>query len=303
VTFSDPSIHSVLLARTASVAEQQGVVMRLLKQLGAVAIVSLIGSNLVGPVQDGPLLRLVFGVATAVLAILTYRWVVRRTERRAPDELGRPGAASALGRGALIGVALFAAVILNIAFLGHYRIAGAGSVLGALGVLGFMAAAATSEELIFRGILFRIAEQRIGTWLALTLTAALFGLMHLANPNASLWAAIAIAVEAGGMLGAAYAATRTLWLPIGLHLGWNFAEAGIFGTEVSGKTSDGLLDGVLSGPALLSGGEFGPEASVYSLLAGGLATIVFMWLARRRGNVVPRRRGNTPAESATTLAR
>ncbi|MGP3915880.1 hypothetical protein [Nonomuraea sp. 10N515B] len=87
-----------------------------------------------------------------------------------------------------------------------------------------------------------------------------------------------------GMLAAAYAATRTLWLPIGLHFGWNFAAAGIFGTEVSGNgTPQGLLDGVTSGPALLTGGAFGPEASPYTVVFGVLLTIAFIWLARRRG--------------------
>src|SRR5262249_28757908 len=146
---------------------------------------------------------------------------------------------------------------------------GWGSATGALALLGFTVAAAVTEELIFRGVLFRIIEGRIGTWLALALTGLLFGMSHLFNAHATVWGALAIAVEAGGMLGAAYVATRNLWVPIGLHFAWNFAEGGIFGTDVSGtNTPAGLLHGVLSGPTALSGGEFGPEASVYALLAG-----------------------------------
>ena len=144
---------------------------------------------------------------------------------------------------------------------------------------------------LFRGVLFRIVEGRLGTWLSLVLSSALFGLSHLFNPGATLWSAFAIAIEAGGMLAAAYAATRNLWVPIGLHFGWNFAEGAIFGTQISGKDApEGLLHGALSGPNLLSGGEFGPEASVYSLIAGVLVTIAFMWLARRRGHITPLRR-------------
>jgi membrane protease YdiL (CAAX protease family) len=106
------------------------------------------------------------------------------------------------------------------------------------------------------------------------------------------------------MLAAAYAATRTLWVPIGLHFGWNFAAAGIFGTEVSGNgTAQGLLDGVVSGPALLTGGDFGPEASLYSVAFGVVLTVVFMWLARRRGHVVPRRRRPVAAGATATLPR
>lgn len=274
--------------------------MRLLKQLVPVVVVAFVGGQIVGAVQGNALLSLVLGVLTAVLAIFVYARAVRWSERRAPVEVAGKGAAARIGLGALIGVAWFAAVIANIAFLGDYRVDRFGSVAGAVGLFGFMAAAAVTEELIFRGVLFRIIEERVGTWLALALTGVLFGLFHLLNPDASLWGAIAIAIEAGGTLAAAYAATRNLWVPIGLHFGWNFAEAGIFGTEVSGNgKTHGLLHSVTSGPALLTGGKFGPEASPYAVVFGVLVTIVFLWLAHRRGNVVPRRRGVRAAAAAT----
>ncbi|MGO4423409.1 CPBP family glutamic-type intramembrane protease, partial [Streptomyces sp. MCAF7] len=143
-----------------------------------------------------------------------------------------------------------------------------------------------------------------GTWIALALTGVLFGLSHLLNPHASLWGAIAIAIEAGGMLGAAYAATRNLWVPIGLHFGWNFAISAIFSTEVSGNgTPKGLLDSATSGPAPITGGDFGPEGSLYTVLFGVLVTIVFMWLARRRGHLMPRRRRAVEVAATATLAR
>jgi membrane protease YdiL (CAAX protease family) len=276
--------------------------MRLVKQFIVVAVVALAGSQAVAAIGWNTPLTLIFGLATAVLALFAYRWVVGRTEKREVTELGRRGAGSALGRGTLVGIGMFAAVIANIAFLGGYEVAGWGSLGGAVALLGFMAAAAVTEELMFRGIIFRIAEGRLGTWGALTLTSVLFGLSHLLNPHASLWGAIAIAIEAGGMLGAAYAATRTLWLPIGLHFGWNYAEGAIFGTEVSGShTPQGLLHGVMSGPTVLSGGAFGPEASLFTVLAGTIATIVFMWLARRRGHIVPRRRRHAAVTPAATV--
>jgi hypothetical protein len=194
--------------------------MRLLKQLVAVAAVAFAGSMGVHAVQGNPLLTLVLGVATAVILVFVYARVVRWSERRAPVEVAAKGAPAAFGRGLLIGVGMFTAVIVNIAFLGDYRVEGWGSVMGAVGLLGFMAAAA----------------------------------------------------------------------------------AGIFGAEVSGNgTPQGLLDGVTSGPALLTGGEFGPEASLYAVVFGVLLTVVFMWLARRRGNVVPLRRGSR-ADATPTLA-
>lgn len=105
------------------------------------------------------------------------------------------------------------------------------------------------------------------------------------------------------MLTAAYVATRRLWVPIGVHFGWNFAASGIFSTEVSGNdTPQGLLNSSMSGPELLTGGDFGPEGSVYAILFGVLVTIAFMWLAHRRGHVVPRRRADRN-DAATRLVR
>ncbi|KAF4411054.1 MULTISPECIES: CPBP family intramembrane glutamic endopeptidase [Streptomyces] len=278
--------------------------MRLIWQLLAVTAVALVGGLSAAAVQDTWWLAAVIGLLTAVLAVLVYGWVVRRTEHRPCTEVAREGAGAALGRGALIGVLMFAAVIANIALLGHYEVDGQGSVTGAVGLLGFMAAAAATEEVMFRGVLFRIAEERLGTWIALALTGVLFGLAHLPNDNATVWTSVAIAIQAGGMLAAAYAATRTLWVPIGLHFGWNFAAAGIFGTAVSGNgTPQGLLDAATSGPVLLSGGDFGPEGSLYAVLSGLVLTLVFMWLAHRRGRMVPRRRRAGRADAATTLAR
>jgi hypothetical protein len=265
--------------------------MRLVKQFVCVAVVALGGGLAVGAVNWNAPLTLLLGFATAVLTLLVYAWIVRRTEKRAPVEVERRGAGGALGQGILIGFVLFTAVIANIAFLGDYRVDGWGSLSGAIALFGFMAAAAVTEEVLFRGVLFRIVEGWLGTWWALALTGVLFGASHLLNPHASLWGAFAIAVEAGGMLAAAYAATRTLWLPIGLHFAWNFAEGGLFGTAVSGTTQPpGLLRGVMSGSTWVTGGDFGPEGSLYSVLAGIIVTIVFLIIARRRGNLVPSRR-------------
>ncbi|MDO0932665.1 type II CAAX endopeptidase family protein [Streptomyces sp. DG2A-72] len=273
--------------------------MRFIWQLLAVVAISFAGGQGLAAVDGNPWLQLVVGSLAAVLAIFVYGWVVRRTEHRPSTEVGMEGAAPAVGRGLLIGAAMFSAVIVNLFSSGQYEVDGLGSPTGAVGLFGFMAAAAVTEEVLYRGVLFRIVEEHTGTWIALILTGLLFGASHLLNPHASLWGAFAIAIEAGGMLTAAYVATRRLWVPIGVHFGWNFAASGIFSTEVSGNdTPQGLLNSSMSGPELLTGGDFGPEGSVYAILFGVLVTIAFMWLAHRRGHVVPRRR--TDRNDATT---
>ena len=277
--------------------------MRLVKQLLAVAAVAFAGGQAVAAVRGNAWLTLALGVATAAIAILVYSWVVRRTERREPSEVAGAGAVARTGRGVLIGFAMCAVVIVNIAFLGGYHVDGFGSATGALGLFGFMAAAAVTEELLFRGVLFRLVEERFGTWTSLLLTGLVFGLVHLFNPDAGLWGAIAIAVEAGFMLGACYAATRNLWVPIGLHFGWNFALGGVFSVAVSGTgESDGLLKATMSGSDLVTGGAFGPEGSVYTVVSGVVLTLVFLRLAHRRGHVVPRRRRTTGAPSTAKVS-
>ncbi|MEQ8142698.1 CPBP family intramembrane glutamic endopeptidase [Streptomyces sp. OP7] len=264
--------------------------MRVVWQVLAVVVVSLIGGQGVAAAEDNPWLTLGLGLVTAVLAVYVYAWVVGRTERRAVTEVARKGAAGALLRGLLIGVLVFGAVVGNIAFLGHYEVEGWGSATGAVGLAGFMAAASVTEELLFRGVVFRIMEERAGTWTVLIVTSVLFGAWHLANPDASLWGVAVITLSAGPMLGAAYVATRNLWVPMGLHFGWNFAASGLFSTEVSGNdTQQGLLDASTSGPTLISGGEFGPEGSLYTLVFCLLVAVGFLWLARRRGTMMVRR--------------
>ncbi|GAA4905729.1 CPBP family intramembrane glutamic endopeptidase [Streptomonospora salina] len=273
--------------------------MRSVWQLLAVVGIGIIGGNVVASVEGAPWLTFAFGAVTAALSVLVYAWVVRRTERRTVAEVAPGGVVPQTALGTVIGFGLFAMVVLNLFFLGFYTVEGVGSVVGAAGLVGFMAAAAATEEVLFRGVLYRIVEEKAGSWISLGLTSLLFGLWHLPNANATGIGLVAAGV-AGAMIAAAYAATRNLWLPIGIHFGWNFAAAGVFSTEVSGNgATSGLLDAELSGPALITGGGFGPEGSPYSLAFCLLTMLVFLWIAHRRGRLVPFRRTERPATGAT----
>jgi membrane protease YdiL (CAAX protease family) len=144
-------------------------------------------------------------------------------------------------------------------------------------------ASGVTEEILFRGIIFRITEEKLGSVYALAITAAMFGLIHLGNPNATLWSAFAIAVEAGIMLAAAYMLTRSLWLPIFIHISWNFAESGIFGTALSGMDLPStFFSAKVLGPPLVTGGAFGPENSVIALGACSIAGAIFLYKARQK---------------------
>lgn len=264
--------------------------------------ITAVGGQAVASLTGHPWLSLLVGLVTAVLAVTAYRWVVRRTERREVTEFARRGAVGKLVLATLLGLLLFGFVIMSISLLGFYEVRGTGSVTAAAAMVGFMAAAATTEEVLFRGVLFRRLERWTGTWVALAVTSSVFGLMHIINPNADWWGAAIIALTAGLMLTSAYIMSRNLWVPIGIHFGWNFAEAGIFSTEVSGNgSSSGLLDAVMSGPRLVTGGALGPEGSIFTVVGCGIATIVFLWVAKRRGRVIAMRRGDRPVESSAVV--
>lgn len=257
-------------------------------------VVGSIYSGVRGSVVALLIVGVLVGPVLAGLVLLGYAKAVRLLERRPAGEVGRLGAVAEVRRGTLLGIGLFAVTIAVIAVFGGYGVAGWGDLAAALGTLGMMCAVAVAEEVLFRGVLFRIVEELTGTWGAMAVSAILFGGLHLVNSGATVYGALSIAIEGGLMLAAAYTTTRTLWLPIGLHLGWNFAEGGIFGTVVSGSGdhTPGLVRATVSGPAVLSGGSFGPEASIVALLVCGTTTILLLRRARSRGHIRPRR---TPA--------
>ncbi|SDT37033.1 CPBP family intramembrane glutamic endopeptidase [Actinoplanes derwentensis] len=252
-------------------------------------IVDIAVVAVVSAVAGSAILSLAAGLLAAVATIWLYGWASRRIENRDPDDVPRAGRWRALTRGTLGGIGLFTTTVLAIAIFGGFGLDGWGSFGGMLSVFGLMMAVATVEEVLFRGLLFRMIEDRRGTWTALAVSAAIFGLLHLVNDPTAIFGGVAI-IAAGLMVAASYVATRALWVPIGLHLGWNFAEGGLFGVEVSGSDNAtlGLLRGVFDGPAILTGGSFGPEASVFAVLISLAAAWWFLRLARSRGHLRPR---------------
>jgi len=226
----------------------------------------------------------------ATLSLLVLWTTVRLFEGKQLDAVGLPlpGALSAFGRGYLLGAALLTAVTAVLWAAGAYQVTGLGEGATAPAVgraaLLFLLVGIT-EEVLTRGILFRLLEQGLGSWAALVLSAVLFGLGHRGNPGATLQSSLAIALEAGVLLAAAYVATRSLWLPIGLHAAWDFFEGPVYGARVSGIEMPSVLQASFTGPAWLTGGEFGPEAGVPAVVLGTALGTVFLVLAWRRGHL------------------
>ena len=152
-----------------------------------------------------------------------------------------------------------------------------------LSVFMMFLAVAVGEEMICRGVIFRWIDERWNTWAALIVSALIFGWMHISNDNATWWSSLAIAIEAGLLLGAAYKWSGSLWLPIGIHWAWNYTQGNLFGLAVSGTDAGTtVLATTVNGPDIITGGAFGPEASIIAVLLGTLYTIVFLGTRYRR---------------------
>jgi hypothetical protein len=221
----------------------------------------------------------------SALGLALYAGAVRLAEGRWPSELGLKQAAPELLIGLVVGTAMLSAVVAacwrsaSTTFRdrarprpGHDQCRHRLGILRGADLPGDRAAAADAGVRDLAGA---------------GLSAALFGALHLTNPNATPVAAIAIAVEAGLMLASFYLLTGRLWVSIGVHAAWNFTQGWIWGARVSGipvKESLYLSAPKAGAPDWLSGGAFGPEASVPAMVIGtGVAVVVLYW-AWKKGN-------------------
>jgi len=228
----------------------------------------------------------IFSLLVVALSVVLYCVFVRLIERRQITEFARAHWAKDFGTGILIGTLLFTVTMAVLILFGAASLGFSGNWSALAYTFAGALVAAVMEEVLLRGVLFRIIEESLGSWIALGLSALVFGALHAFNPGATLASTMAIALEAGVLLAAVYMYTRTLWMPIGLHLGWNFTEGGIFGASVSGGEANGWLTSHLQGPDLLTGGAFGPEASLVAVLVCLTAGAAFLALAVRRQHVV-----------------
>ena len=211
-----------------------------------------------------------------------YRWYVTRIERRAPAELGLAGAGRELATGAALGAGMLLATVALVALSGAYHVDGFNPWTVVLHVLPEMVLVALFEELLFRAVLLRILEQALGSRIALALMALLFAAAHLPNAAISL-IPLAATVLAGLVLGLAYMWTRRIWMAVGFHFAWNYLMDVVFSVPVSGQPAHGWLQGRLNGPDWLSGGAYGIEGSLLTLLLYAALSAVMAGVLLRRG--------------------
>ncbi len=221
-------------------------------------------------------------LASSFLAVLMFR---RLVDRRSLVSLG-----FSLGRGMwrdflaglASGIVLMSAVFWILYLLGCIHIQSVHWPIGDLAMLFlFCFIVGSQEEIVFRGYLLNNLLTSANKYLSLLAVSVLFALFHALNPNLSVAGLLNI-VLAGLLLGIYYVHRRNLWFPIGLHLTWNFFQGAVYGIPVSGVSFPSLLEVEVTGHKLLTGGQFGFEASLLSSAAVAVATVLVHVAYRQR---------------------
>ena len=230
--------------------------------------------------------RIIIFALEGGVSIAGYLLYVRLLEKRSLVELSRFRIAL-LPLGTLVGLVWLGLLMAILYAGGHYQVNGFAFPNRLFSAIVFALGTAIWEEVTFRGLLFRVTEQSFGTWVGVAVSALAFGALHGLNPNASVAASVAIILESGILLAAAYFATRTLWFPIGLHFGWNFAEDFVFGVRTSGHAArPAIIDGTLTGSSFWTGGLYGLESSIWAIGMAAVLSAVLITIAIRRREIV-----------------
>lgn len=236
---------------------------------------------------DDPAPQLAAHVLGCLIILGAYALMVRLGEDRAPGELAPRSAPFGLLAGGLLGTLTFSAVMAIMIGFRLYDFEFLGPAPAWRGV-SLALESGVFEEVLVRGIVLRLIWRGFGPWPAFIVSALLFGAGHIGNPGATLFTAACVAIEAGVMLAAFYALTGRLWVSIGFHAAWNFTQGYLFGAAVSGGDFGSAMSRstARSGlPDWLTGGAFGPEASLPAVAICSILGAAALWSAWRAGHL------------------
>jgi len=207
--------------------------------------------------------------------ISIYFIVFKIIEKRPVKELSRYHAFRHLAIGFLISIGTLLIVMAVLYLLGVLSFERTGNpyLSTSIKLLIFFSLFALFEELVFRGIIYNHLQKVLGMNISIVVASCIFALAHVSNTNASLNSFIAIFIG-GAILSILYAISNNIWLPYAFHIGWNYIQ-GISGLNVSGVEGiDGLFKATLSGDEMMTGGSFGIEASVVTIVATCILLII-----------------------------
>lgn len=253
--------------------------------------VFIIAQQLVGKILDltsidKNLRNLIRGIIASSVVILAYIYFYRKYEKRKISVFSSKGFLKNTILGALIGSTLQALTILVIYLWGDFKIISINPFSSIITPFAVAFSVAIFEETLLRGIIFRIVEENLGSYISLAISAIIFGAAHSLNPDSSVISTLCIGIV-GFSFGASYIYSRSLWLPIAIHFSWNFVQSGILGAITSGnEQTSSLFSTKISGAELITGGAFGPEGTIQATLFWLLVSIVLTILITKQNKLI-----------------
>jgi uncharacterized protein len=243
-------------------------------------------NNLLSTSTQKRLIKPIVHILIAFIVIFAYKLYFKYIEKKEFTEFEFTGASKNIVKGFLFTLVLALFIIAILFFAGNLIVRnGEGWILIPIS-FSIALISSVGEEILFRGLLFRLTEEKLGSIIAIIFSSLLFGFAHLVNDESTFFSSLAIGLEAGLLLSAVYILTRKLWLNISIHFTWNFFN-GIMGFHyLDNKGDNGFFNTELSGNIFLTGGITGIESSMIIVIIGLVLGIYFIKIAYRDNKII-----------------
>ena len=223
------------------------------------------------------------GIIVPTLTVVSFSWLYKVFEKRKFTEFSTNGIGKNLTIGLMLGSVLYSLPILTAYLKGGYdAVVSINSVVFIIPPLGMALSTSILEETLFRGFIFRIVEEKLGSYLALLFSAIIFGLPHIVSDNS---AGLILAITFGLLLAIYYMYSRNLWCVIAIHFVWNFFNEYIFGINVRHSHTK-LITFKIEGSEWFAHGTFGPQADILAGVFILAVAITFLILCHKKGKIV-----------------
>jgi uncharacterized protein len=224
--------------------------------------------------------------------LVSYCLFEKFYERRTPTELSVKYFPKELFGGFAWGFLTISLSVFILYLLGHYKILSISLSNYSLKLFTLLLVAAFVEDLLTRGLIIRVLQNWLGTYITLII-AMLLELAHLFNPNSTLFSVI-IDLGWGFTMAMLYIYSNRVWLPFFFHVGWNFAQP-FYGSNLTGLDTMGtIIQSEFKGPVLLTGGAIGLEGSIFTVAFLWSIGIILLFRAKKEGKIVTRKAFSKP---------
>jgi membrane protease YdiL (CAAX protease family) len=222
-----------------------------------------------------------------MILLMSYYLFSKYYEHRTPRELSINYLLKEMFGGFALGFSTISLSIFILYILDYYEIIAISTSGYNLKLFTLLVTAALVEDLLGRGLIVRILENWLGTYITLII-AMLLELMHIFNPNSNLVTVIYDLIW-GFTMAMLYIYSRRIWLPFFFHLGWNFSQP-FYGSNLTGLNDMGtIVQSEFKGPVLLTGGAVGIEGSIFTGIFLLIIGVIFFYYAKKEGKIIPRK--------------